>query len=103
MKNESKTAANHNEQTDRIESQRYFHLKHGLSPRLMNQLESLGVITSMPRTNPKGTKYYLVNDTWDSIVAYMHKPNKIQESTSFIAAKKSQSEKYKLKRRTKNA
>ncbi len=99
MNHESKTTTNHNELTDRIESQRYFYLKHGVSARKMNQLESQGLITSMPRTNPKGTKYYLVNETWGSIIAYMHKPNKNQDSSSIITAKKNQSEKFKLRRK----
>ena len=97
------TITTHNAQADRLESQRYFYLNFGLSPRKMNELEELGVIKSMPRTNPKGTKYYPVNETWDRVVAYIHKPDITPKTTVPIANKKNQSEKFKLKRRTKHA
>ena len=97
------TITTHNAQADRLESQRYFYLNFGLSPRKMNELEELGVIKSMPRTNPKGTKYYPVRETWNSIMDYIHKPVVTPASTTSIANKKNQSEKFKLKRRTKHA
>ena len=100
MKLESKTTTNHTEPTDWFEPQRYFNQTYGLSPRKMNELEELGVIKSMPRTNPKGTKYYPVHETWDRVVAYIHKPAITPKPTVPIANKKNQSEKFKLKRRT---
>ncbi len=99
----NRASINHGEQTDRFEPQRYFRLNYGLSPRKMNQLEELGVIKSLPRTNPNGTKYYLVNETWDSIIAYMRKPARTQEYTASTANQKSQNEKFKLRRRKKDA
>lgn len=103
MKPKTKITTNHNEQTDRFESQRYFYLNCGLSPQKMNQLEELGVIASLPRTNPKGTKYYPVKMTLDSIMAYMCKPERNQEYTAAIANQESKSGKFKLKRRKKDA
>ncbi len=99
----NKTLVNHEKQKDRFEPQRYFYTNYGLTPRKMNELEDLGVIKSMPRTTPKGTKYYPVNETWDRIMDYIHKPDITPESTALIANKKKQSEKFKLKRRTKHA
>ena len=98
----NRTTTNHEEQIDRFEPQRYFYLNCGLSPRKMNELEELGVIESMPRTNPKGTKLYPVNTTWNRIMAYTHKQARRQEREAPIAEQKSPDGKFKLKRRKKD-
>ena len=103
MKPEIETTTRYFEQTERMISQRQFCKKYGTTPALMNYYEDLGLITSKRGQNPRGTRRYLEKETWQSIIAYMHKPDETQETASAGSDVICQTDKFKLRRREKHA
>lgn len=89
--------------TDRLISQRQFCLKHGMSPRFLNELERMDVIRSNRGLNPKGTIRYVENETWNKIRDYINRPAKLQEPLSPDIKTKNENTKFQLRRRKKDA